>query len=106
MASPSDPDPGSTITRSAPLSRGGLLVSVILVLLLLASLAGLAATFLVGRMPAISLHGWIAMGLGGVFSIILGSGLMWLSFYSARQGFDERADPGRKSTFGPKVLQQ
>jgi hypothetical protein len=101
MTSP--PDPDGSPTRPAPLSRGGFLVTVILVLLLLASLAGLTATFLVGRMPAISLHGWIAMGLGGVLSIILGSGLMWLSFYSARQGFDERADPGRKSTPGPKV---
>ena len=97
------PDPDGTITRSAPLSRGGLLVAAILLLLLLASLAGLTATFLVGRMPAISLHGWIAMGLGGVLSIILGSGLMWLSFYSARQGFDERADPGRKTKLGPRA---
>jgi hypothetical protein len=104
MALPSDPE--RTVTRSVPLSRGGLLVAVILVLLLFASLAGLAATFLVGRMPAISLHGWIAMGLGGVFSIILGSGLMWLSFYSARLGFDERADPGRKTTPGPKAPKQ
>jgi hypothetical protein len=42
------------------------------------------------------MHGWIAMGLGTVLSLALGFGLMWLSFYSSRHGFDDRADPGRK----------
>jgi hypothetical protein len=44
-----------------------------------------------GKIPHISIHGCI----GVVFSLIIGCGLMWLSFYSAREGFDERADPGR-----------
>ncbi|WP_284358856.1 hypothetical protein [Candidatus Phycosocius spiralis] len=73
-------------------------MTVILFLLLLATLAGFAAAFWVGHQPTLSIHGWIAMGLGGVISILLGSGLMWLSFYSARQGYDERADPGRGSS--------
>ena len=66
------------------LSGGGWLIVVFLVLLLIASFAGLVSVFLIGRFPVISMHGWIAFGL------------MWLSFYSSRHGFDDRADPGRK----------
>ena len=36
-----------------------------------------------------STHGWIALGLGVVFSVGLGGGLMWLIFYSARKGHDD-----------------
>ena len=32
---------------------------------------------------------YIAMGLGIVFSIVIGSGLMALVFYSSRHGYDE-----------------
>lgn len=39
-----------------------------------------------------SLHMWIALGLGTVFSLLVGVGLMALVFYSARHGYDERAD--------------
>lgn len=38
-----------------------------------------------------SLHGWIAFGLGVGLSLALGAGLMALVFYSHRRGFDERA---------------
>jgi TRAP-type C4-dicarboxylate transport system permease small subunit len=38
-----------------------------------------------------SVHGWIAMGLAGGLTLIIGGGLMWLAFYSARKGYDERA---------------
>jgi Kef-type K+ transport system membrane component KefB len=34
----------------------------------------------------------IAMGLGIVFSLIVGCGLMALVFYSARKGYDEPPD--------------
>jgi hypothetical protein len=37
-----------------------------------------------------SVHGWIALTLGVLFSIILGCGLMALVFYSSRRGYDER----------------
>ena len=36
-------------------------------------------------------HGWIALILGSVGMIILGGGLMWLSFYSSRSGHDNVA---------------
>ena len=36
-------------------------------------------------------HGWLAMILGIVFTIVVGCGLMGLMFYSSRYGYDERA---------------
>lgn len=39
--------------------------------------------------PALGVHGWTAMILGTVFSIIVGGGLMALLFYSSRHGYDE-----------------
>jgi hypothetical protein len=45
-----------------------------------------------------SVHGWIALGLGTFFSLLIGCGLMALMFYSDRSGHDDVADPfrGRK----------
>ena len=40
----------------------------------------------------ISLFGWIVIGIGAVVSVALGGGLMALSFFSARRGFDDRID--------------
>lgn len=36
-----------------------------------------------------SLHGWIAYALGGVASLALAVGLFFLTFKSARDGFDD-----------------
>lgn len=41
-------------------------------------------------------NGWIALGLGSLFSLVIGCGLMALMFYSSRRGYDESADPFRK----------
>ena len=41
-------------------------------------------------------HGWIALGLGTFFSLLIGCGLMALMFFSSRSGHDEAADPLRK----------
>jgi hypothetical protein len=43
-----------------------------------------------------SIHGWIALGLGTFFSLLIGCGLMALMFYSSRSGHDEAADSFRK----------
>ncbi len=40
-------------------------------------------------------HGWIALGLGTFFSLVIGCGLMALMFFSSRSGHDEVADPLR-----------
>ena len=37
----------------------------------------------------ISIHGYIAMGIGIFFSLAIGIGLMALVFYSSRAGYDE-----------------
>lgn len=36
-----------------------------------------------------TLHGWIAYGLGVVVSILLAGGLFFLTFKSARDGYDD-----------------
>jgi uncharacterized membrane protein YiaA len=43
-----------------------------------------------------SKHGWIALGLGTFFSVLIGCGLMALMFYSHRSGHDDSADPFRR----------
>jgi len=48
-----------------------------------------------------SKHGWIALGLGTFFSILIGCGLMALMFYSNRSGHDEAADPFRRKPRPP-----
>ena len=40
-----------------------------------------------------SLHGWIAYGIGALASIALSAGLFWLTFHSARSGHDDLAHP-------------
>ena len=42
---------------------------------------------------AMSKHGWIALGLGTFFSLVIGCGLMALMFYSSRSGHDNVATP-------------
>lgn len=41
---------------------------------------------------AMSIHGWIALTLGTVLSLVVGGGLMSLVFYSARKGYDDRVE--------------
>jgi hypothetical protein len=36
--------------------------------------------------------GYVALGLGVVAALGVGSGLMWLVFYSSRRGYDDPAD--------------
>ena len=40
---------------------------------------------------AMGFHGWLAMILGIVFTLVVGCGLMALMFYSSRHGYDEAA---------------
>ena len=46
-------------------------------------------------------HGWIALGFGSFFSLVVGCGLMALMFFSSRHGYDEVADPFRKKQEPP-----
>lgn len=82
-----------------PKAAGGrfatLMVWLVLCGLLTAAAIGLVAAFGGAAATRISMHGWIAMALGGVIALALGIGLMALGFHSARAGYDDRADPGR-----------
>lgn len=40
--------------------------------------------------PPLPLSAYVAMGLGVLFSLVVGIGLMGLIFYSHRHGYDER----------------
>ncbi|MGI9419174.1 MAG: hypothetical protein ACR2RA_15190 [Geminicoccaceae bacterium] len=40
----------------------------------------------------ISRHGWIALILGTVLSLLVGAGLMALVFFSHRRGYDDRVN--------------
>ena len=76
------------------MSRGGLLMFACLLALLLAAIAGgvMAWNAVGGGGPEqqISLHGFIALGLGVLGSLVVGGGLMALAFFSNRSGHDQR----------------
>ena len=46
-------------------------------------------------------EGWIALGLGTFFSLLVGCGLMALMFFSSRSGHDDAADPFRNKKEPP-----
>lgn len=67
------------------------------VFLLTLGLGGLLAAVTFGVLtnwdPSyMSVHGWIALGLGTFLSLAVGGGLMALVFYSARKGYDDRIE--------------
>ena len=70
------------------MKNAALLILVLGVLLLLV----LANVFTGFDASAMSLNGWIALGLGTFLSLALGIGLMALVFYSARRGYDDRIE--------------
>jgi hypothetical protein len=68
-----------------------------LLIALLLSLLGIATAWAIWVWVSVgdvsmSYHGWIALALMVVFSLIVGLGLMGLVFYSARHGYDEPPD--------------
>lgn len=75
-----------------------LALALVLLAILAASVIGLWFVWVNGKMPALSMHGWIALTLGSVLSLALGGGLMALGFHSSRHGFDERADQAMRAT--------
>ncbi len=61
-------------------------IAATVVIAVIAAVVGLWAE--VGNV-AISVGGWIAMGLGVLVALALGIGLMALVFFSSRYGYDE-----------------
>jgi hypothetical protein len=75
-------------TAMQRLGSGGWLV-ILMLLGFLATAVGLA--FYVWKQLTdvqISTNGWIAMGLGVLFTAVIGIGLMVLVFYSSRRNYD------------------
>ena len=67
----------------------------VLVFALLALLAGAvwfaASAWIRLEGPAVSAEGYLALGFGILFSLVVGCGLMALMFYSSRHGYDDQA---------------
>ena len=65
-----------------------LLIIVPLVALLAATLWFAVYSWNAIEGPSIPTTGYVAMGLGVIFSLVVGCGLMALVFYSSRRGYD------------------
>ena len=78
-------------------------ITVIVVLIALLVLTGYWATSVwnASADAVMDKHGWIALGLGTFFSLLIGCGLMALMFFSSRSGHDDAADPFRKGPQPP-----
>lgn len=74
--------------RLIPLGKFAL-VAVPLVGLLIAAGWYAARAWISVSGPPMPSHGYIAMALGVIFSLLVGCGLMGLLFYSSRHGYDE-----------------
>lgn len=62
------------------------------VVISVAATLGLGLTWTAIGGGAMSLHGWIALGIGILGTAALAWGLMALAFRSDREGWDDRAD--------------
>ena len=77
----------------------------ILIYILISSVALLLVTFFAIDLwfqmsdVQISDNGMIAIFVGGFFTILLGAGLMTLTFFSSRNGFDDQVDNDLESLF-------
>ena len=70
--------------------RTGVAVLFAMTSLIVITISSYVVWYQMGRI-ALGLHGWIALIAGSVGMVVLGGGLMALSFYSARSGHDEAA---------------
>jgi len=77
------------------IGTGQIILLVVLAILLI--LTGIWAVSVWNASSGVEMgkHGWIALGLGTFFSLLIGCGLMALMFFSSRSGHDDAADPFR-----------
>jgi len=76
-----------------PLSGGQFVLLAALMAILMVTVVWATTVWTSSNNVAMSKHGWIALGLGTFFSLVIGCGLMALMFYSSRSGHDEAATP-------------
>jgi heme/copper-type cytochrome/quinol oxidase subunit 2 len=81
----------ATPRQPLKIGQAAVLLSLFAMLLFAVIWASMAWTSAEGA--EMSIHGWIALTLGVVFSLVIGCGLMILMFYSSRSGYDETASP-------------
>lgn len=79
--------------------EGALAIAVLALLAL--TVIWVISAWSIGGDIEIGKHGWIALGLGTFFSLLIGCGLMALMFFSSRRGYDEAADPFRNKPKPP-----
>ena len=85
--------PESKPQKRPPLGLGHFVVLGALAAILILTIFWAVTVWTSSNDVAISKHGWIALGLGTFFSLIIGCGLMALMFYSSRSGHDDVATP-------------
>jgi hypothetical protein len=66
-------------------------VKALSVVFLLALLIGVWAWAFSAWTNDIPMSNWVAFGFGGLFALVVGSGLIGLMFYSSRRGYDDEA---------------
>lgn len=81
------------------LGEGALAIALIALLVL--TVIWVISAWSIGGDIEIGKHGWIALGVGTFFSLLIGCGLMALMFFSSRRGYDEAADPFRNKLKSP-----
>jgi hypothetical protein len=77
-----------SVRDDSRLGSGGWFAIVVLVGFLIAALAYTVRAWTALDGVQISVAGWIFMGLGAVFTVLVGGGLMALVFYSSRHDYD------------------
>ncbi|GMO17986.1 MULTISPECIES: hypothetical protein [Bradyrhizobium] len=77
------------------ISKGQILLLAVLAMILILTGVWAVSVWNASSGVEIGRHGWIALGLGTFFSLLIGCGLMVLMFFSSRSGHDDRADPFR-----------
>src|SRR3954454_4984267 len=85
------PPPKST--RRASPSGGQFVLLGALAAILIVTIVWATTVWTSSNNIPMSKHGWIALGLGTFFSLVIGCGLMALMFFSSRSGHDEAATP-------------
>ncbi|HKO69857.1 MAG TPA: hypothetical protein VJV58_02890 [Bradyrhizobium sp.] len=79
--------------KGGSLTGGQFVLLGALVAILIVTIVWATAVWTSSNTVPMSKHGWIALGLGTFFSLVIGCGLMALMFFSSRSGHDEAATP-------------
>jgi hypothetical protein len=85
--------PSPEPAKRGSLSGGQFLLLAVLTAILLMTVVWATYVWTSSNDVPMSQDGWIALGLGTLFSLVIGCGLMALMFFSSRSGHDEAATP-------------